>query len=151
MHSGMSLADRIDNWARAMQTGLARGRARSLEGLWRSPQPWDEPVYTYRGGVDMQDAYAVEMAWASLPEFPRYILRAQYCLRWPMPQTCRVVSRLTHIPCRPREYDKHLADSIEGLELALQRSAVENRNLLRRFAKKVLALADGKFYKWTTT
>jgi len=150
MHPG-SLDERIDNWARAMQASLGQGRARSLEGRYRSPQPWDEPVYSWRNGLDLQDAYRVEIAWASLPEFPRLILRGRHCLRWPTPQICRVTARLTHLPCRQRDFDAHLVDATAQLAQALERGEVENRNLLRRWVKKVLALMDGKNYKWKTT
>jgi hypothetical protein len=137
------LTDRVENWGRAMQVGFGRGRARSLEGLWRSPQPWDMPVQSWRGGIDLADAYAVELAWGSLPDFPRIILRARYCLSWVTPKTCRVVTRVTGLPCHVYDFHRHVEDSVRWLAVALVRDASENRQLVRRYAKKVLAFNGG--------
>jgi dsRNA-specific ribonuclease len=101
--------------------------------------------------LDIPDAYIVEAAWGSLPEFARYILRAHYCLRWPVPQTCRVVRRMTGIPCHQREFAKHLADAHEALAAALERDAQANRQIVRKWARKVLAILSPQRYKHTTT
>lgn len=113
----------------------------SLEGGYRSPQHWEAPVARFRGLLDLPDAYLVESAWGSLPAFARYLLRAHYCLRWPVPQTCRVVSRMTGTRCYQREFQKHLADATEGLELALDRDERANKRKLRYWAQKAMALA----------
>lgn len=123
----------------------------SLEGAYRSPQHWEAPPARFGPLLDIPDAFRVEAAWSSLPEFPRHILRAHYCLKWPTPQVCRVVTRMTGIPCRTHGFEKHLADAHEALELALQRNEEDNHNRLRTWVQKVLAFAGGKSYKHTTT
>jgi hypothetical protein len=137
----MILTERIENWGRAMQVDGRRGRARSLEGMFRSRQPWDEPVYRWRGVVDVEDAYRVELAWGSLPDFERVILRGQYCLGWVPPKICRVVGRLTDQSIRYHDFGRHLNLAVNALGEALARSEGENRLEVRRWAKKVLASA----------
>ena len=141
----MTLEDRLDNWGRALRSHRPRGKARSFEGRYRSPQSrhWELPATTLRGSPDHADAMTVERAWASLPLPPKLVLRGHYCLLWTPERYRRVVIRL-HIPRRPYHADLAYAESL--IALALERTEAQNRSLWERMTKISLDLMRDAVY-----
>ena len=66
----------LENWIRWSRTRHRQGKTYSIEGSYRSPQPWDM-VPTSLGRVDNVAGEAVEIAWAGLSS-----ARHKLLLKW---------------------------------------------------------------------
>ena len=146
----MSLDYRLANWGRVVREGRAGPAATgSIEGAWRSPQPWDEPVHAMNApltATDRADGWKVEAAWATLSPYNRAILRSHYC--WRTHYQSAILRSSTR-----RNSDGYMAGLSEAqgaIGLALERTEGENRNIVRSWVKKTLALVGGKYYKHFT-
>lgn len=81
---------RLANWAAAQRWHARYAQAHSLEGSYRSPQPWDAPApLPPDSPVDHSDAREIELAVCSLDLFDHLVLKAHWIMRWPPPRVLR--------------------------------------------------------------
>lgn len=119
----------IENWARWHWNGLRRRprRIKSLEGRWRSPQPWDTPPITPLGRVDVLAAQAVEDAWQTLSFVPKMVLKQWFVLRVSLRRICRSL-RVKGYPVYERYWELEIGRAKLQLAdaLALQKKTADN-------------------------
>jgi len=147
--SPSNLEDRLANWGRAMRVSRGRGRALSFEGNYRSPQRnhWEIPISSLHRSIDSQDAWKIEAAWASLEPLNRILLRGRYCLRLAPQRICRVAARETGQACGIHAFEQRMADAVEAIGKALERTPAQNYNILRSAVSKILDLVHLRAYK----
>lgn len=91
--TGMNLEERLVSWGVFWRRRTERRQrsAESLEGNWRSKQPWDVPPLTAPPRCnDPADAEIIEAAVCSLPLFYHVLLKSKYvrqyndaeCVMW---------------------------------------------------------------------
>ncbi len=144
----MDIEDRLENWARAVRFRNRAGHAMSFEGNYRSPQRnhWEIPVTAIRGNINPDDAWQVEAAWSTLTKPRRILLRCHYCIRWNAQRICRFLGREADTLIKPYEYDGFRLECVGAIALALARSEVQNRNIVRTTVKESLALPRSLAY-----
>lgn len=113
----------VENWARWHWSAMRwhRRRIRSIEGRYRSPQPWDAPPITPLPRVNVLAAEAVEDAWKDLPFKPKIILKQWFVLRLPLRRICRSLKAKGY-PVEERYWDIEInyAKLLLGEQLAKQ-------------------------------
>lgn len=140
----MNIEDRLDNWARAVRFRCRRGHAMSFEGNYRSPQRnhWDAPVIPITRNIDSDDAWQVEAAWSTLALPHRIMLRCHYCMRWPPHRTCKFMGKAANMLIKLYQYEQHRLAAQDAITQALERSASQNRNIVRSAVKEALAIPE---------
>lgn len=138
----MTLDDRLDNWGRAMRwyAANASGTCASLEGHYRSPQPWHAiPPSAVPNGIDGPDAQAVESAVAVLSLFDHMLLRAWY-VRRTHGDHCISLARRAAGTAAPkgRGFQQHMADAKSALQAALALPAVIRKDRARARVRAIL-------------
>lgn len=84
---------RCENWGAWQRGGAEPAAARSFEGQYRSPQPWEPYVPTMSSAVDPVDARIVEDAVCLTPVYHHAILRTWYVRQWPPARCLRVAAK----------------------------------------------------------
>jgi hypothetical protein len=131
--------DRLVNWGRAMRVKPRPGHCVSIEHRWRSPQRdhWLEQAPPTRlGPPDLDDAWCVESAWATLELPYRIVLRSHYCLQLP-PVRVRRLLRSTRF-AHTHDYGVLLVTAEFHVKQALGEPLERNRNTLRRIVRAYL-------------
>lgn len=136
----MTIDDRLDNWGRAMRWYARIGRAcASLEGRYRSPQPWTAPPVNAPGAIDQVDARDIESAVIVLPLWDHTILRAWY-VHQSSPDTCMARARRAAGNGAPdrQAFATHIRVARGALERALTLPAVVRRDRARARVRAIL-------------
>ena len=102
------LRDRVFNWSRAHRWYRANGRAFSLEGAYRSPQPWHEVPICHGPGIDLFDAWEVELAWRKISATSRWCLKMHYHDAMHPVAACRLIRKYAALSLRASSWRDYL-------------------------------------------
>jgi hypothetical protein len=145
-----NLEQRIDNWARMWRYQLERHSTLSLEGAYRSPQPWEPAPVNAIVPVDVPDAWVVESAVNALPDiFYSALMRAWHvksaagrAKHWGRGRCFREARKIAYGPFSRfwRDFDEALADAHVMTGRALYEPLVIRREWARARIGRMLAL-----------
>lgn len=116
----MDIHGLILNWCRWHWRDMRwhRTSCHSVEGRWRSPQPWDAPPVTPMGKIDQLQAQAVEDAWRKLPHLEKLLLKWHYVFKRPCGPICQDLRR-HGFAVKTVDYATHLLRAEKNLEKSL--------------------------------
>lgn len=135
----------LENWVRWSKTRYGLRRVQSLEGNWRSKQPWDAPV-TPRPPIDKLAAERVEDAWKSLTSSAhKLLLKWHYVYLRPVWGIVKSL-RLHGITLHPMDYDYEVRKAARMLKNAIDigEKRVEDSRHNLNTAPRSLALMAGR-------
>lgn len=81
MSDPLDLEERLEGWATFWRWKLGLEQAASIEGQYRSPQPWDQPIPPAWLDVDEDDVQAIESAVCAMDLFHHTLLKLWYIRR----------------------------------------------------------------------
>lgn len=137
----MDLESLILNWCRWHWRDMRwhRNSVHSIEGRWRSPQPWDAPPITPLGKVDQQQAIAVETAWRALPHLEKLLLKWHYVFKRQPQVICSDLRRHGFL-VKTIDYDTHRLRAENNLQKQLHTgnlsSSIRSKIVVAHFAPR---------------
>lgn len=144
------LEGRLENWGGTWRSRYAvvfdpdakgfAGAVESHQADWyRSPQPWDAPLSSARGDLDLNDALVIEHAVCALDGFHHALLKCWYVRRWHPAKCLRVAARTAaQIRTGVGAFDAALGMSKALLADELTRPAVLRRQRVVDRVRKAL-------------